>query len=106
MQTFSKEAINDNLLRLINQTYKLLPNREENVDWEKPLLNIVEELLGMKELLVGQQDILFRLSSKLLGLLKLSELQLSSEEEFLLFRGTIFDCLNLLSRIKDNVNIR
>ena len=30
-------AINFNLKRIINQTYKLLPMREEGRDWKKPL---------------------------------------------------------------------
>lgn len=31
------EIILRRLQNLINQTYKLLPNREEGSDWEKPL---------------------------------------------------------------------
>ena len=30
-------AIQNNLMRITNQIYKLLPNREEGSDWEKPL---------------------------------------------------------------------
>ena len=36
---------------LINQIYKLLPNREEGIDWEKPLETILEELAGMQRLM-------------------------------------------------------
>lgn len=100
MQTFDNSVINQNINRLINQTYKLLPSREENTEWEKPLQTIVEEILGLQNILIDHQEILFQLSSKLMGLLKLGELQLSSDEEFLLFRRTIFDCLNLLSKIQ------
>lgn len=39
------------LQNLINQTYKLLPNREEGIDWEKPLETILEELSGMQRLM-------------------------------------------------------
>ena len=46
----------DNLHRLINQVYKLLPNREEDIDWEKPLSTILEELAGMDRLLIDQQN--------------------------------------------------
>lgn len=31
------ETISKRLQNLINQTYKLLPSREEGIDWEKPL---------------------------------------------------------------------
>ena len=30
-------TIHNRLQNLINQTYKLLPSREEGADWEKPL---------------------------------------------------------------------
>ena len=33
--------IHDRLQNLINQTYKLLPSREEGTDWEKPLQTIL-----------------------------------------------------------------
>jgi hypothetical protein len=34
--------INKSLHRLVNQTYKLLPMREEGSNWEKPLKTIME----------------------------------------------------------------
>ena len=74
----SVDAICINLKRLINQTYKLLPNREENIDWQKPLETIIEELAGMDRLLNGQHEILFTLLCKLEGLFKyLEELYLN-----------------------------
>ena len=44
------EFILNNLKRLINQTYKLLPNREEGLEWKTPLSTIIEELAGMRDL--------------------------------------------------------
>ena len=44
------EAIKNNLTRLTNQIYKLLPNREEGIEWETPLRTIIEEFAGMDEL--------------------------------------------------------
>jgi len=44
------DIIYDRLQTLINQIYKLLPNREEGVDWEKPLETISEELAGIHRL--------------------------------------------------------
>ena len=36
-------AILENFKKLTNQIYKLLPNREENIDWETPLSTVIEE---------------------------------------------------------------
>lgn len=94
-------VIVDNLHRLINQVYKLLPNREEGIDWEKPLTTIMEELAGMDRLLIDQQDILFPLLCKLEGLFTLAE-----EDDFQLYRRTIFECLSLMNSIVKNVNSR
>lgn len=94
-------VIVDNLHRLINQVYKLLPNREEDVDWKKPLTTILEELAGMDRLLIDQQDTLFPLMCKLEGLFTLT-----GENDFQLYRRTIFECLSLMNGIIKNVNSR
>lgn len=88
-------AIDKNLNRITNQIYKLLPNREENSDWQKPLTTIIEELAGMDRLLFDQHDILFPLLCKLEGLFLLSE-----DKDFFLYRRTIFECLGLINNIK------
>lgn len=86
------DAIEVNLKRITNQVYKLLPSREEGSDWEKPLSTLLEELSGMDRLLVGQHEILFPLLCKLEGLFILTQ-----EEDFFLFRRTIFECLSLIN---------
>ena len=86
------DAIEVNLKRITNQVYKLLPSREEGSDWEKPLSTLFEELSGMDRLLVGQHEILFPLLCKLEGLFILTQ-----EEDFFLFRRTIFECLSLIN---------
>ena len=86
------EAITTNLKRITNQVYKLLPSREEGADWEKPLSTLLEEISGMNRLLVGQHEILFPLQCKLEGLFVLTK-----QEDFLLFRRTIFECLSLIN---------
>ena len=90
-------AINENIKRLTNQIYKLLPNREENIDWQTPLSTIIEELGGMSRLLENH-DVLFTLLCKLEGLYTLTE-----ENDFFLYRRTIFECLNLLSTLKGEI---
>ena len=78
-------AIVKNLDRLTNQIFKLLPNREEGGDWRTPLENIILELAGMDKLLLDHVT-LFSLLCKLEALLDLDK-----EEDFLLFRKTIFE---------------
>lgn len=94
----NKEAIAANFKRLTNQIYKLLPNREENIDWQTPLTTIIEEISGMDRLLSEQHEILFALLCKLNGLFDLTE-----EDDFFLYRRTIFECLNLMSTLKGKI---
>ena len=93
---FNLTAIQKNLMRLINQIYKLLPQREEEKDWKTPLSTIIEELLGMIDLL--NQEKLFSLLCKLQGLNHLEQ-----EEDFPLYRRIIFDCLTFLNEIKGEI---
>ena len=87
-------AVVKNLDRLTNQIFKLLPNREEGGDWRTPLENIILELAGMDKLLLDHVT-LFSLLCKLEALLDLDK-----EEDFLLFRKTIFECLGMLNGVK------
>lgn len=90
----NNSAIIAELKRLTNQIYKLLPSREEGLDWGKPLQTILEELKGIDSLFNTEDPILFRLISKLEGLFILTE-----ENDFQLFRSIIFECLSLLSEL-------
>ena len=92
-------AIYASIKKLTNQIYKLLPNREENIDWQTPLTTVIEELGGMSRLLENH-EILFILLCKLEGLYALTE-----EEDFFLYRRTIFECLNLMSTLKGEIGI-
>lgn len=89
-----KEAIKVNLNRLTNQIYRLLPLREEGYDWTKPLHTIMEELAGMDRLFLDQQPNLYKLTCKLEGLFILD-----SQNDFMVYRGVIFECLGLLSEL-------
>ena len=89
-------AIESIFKKITNQIYKLLPMREENGDWKKPLETIMEELAGMDRLILDDKyhEILFPLMCKLEGLFLLKE-----ENQFFLYRRTIFECLSLISSI-------
>ena len=95
--TIDDDVIRRDLERITNQIYKLLTNREEGIDWVKPLETLIVELSGMERLCVGNQEVFFPLLCKLEGLFTLDK-----DEDFFLFRRTIFDCLNLMnSLLKD-----
>lgn len=92
--SIDNQAIVVNLKRITNQIYKLLPSREEGLDWEKPLSTLLEEISGMNQILIGQHEILFPLLCKLEGLFILTQ-----KEDFFLFRRTIFECLSLINEL-------
>ena len=72
---------------LKNRVYKLLPLREEKLEWEKHLNTILIEIAGLDELLESKVN-LIELSAKLEGLYTLTD--------FMLYRKTIFECLNII----------
>lgn len=90
-----KDIILKSLNRITNQIFKILPMREEGGEWQSTLKNLIVELTGMHNLFSDQID-LFVLLCKMEGLLTLTD-----EEDFLLFRSTIFECLGLINRIKE-----
>ena len=97
----NNETIVNNLKKLINQTYKLLPNREEGIDWMTPLSTIIEEIAGMNMLFNND------LSPDTLTLLsKLEGLKTLDKDDFFNFRRTIFECLSLMNKVKDYVKSR
>lgn len=84
----------DNINRITNQIFKLLPLREEHGDWIAPLESLTTEVKGMAILFENQKE-LFSLVCKMEGLKTLDK-----EEDFLIFRKTIFECLGLLTKVK------
>ena len=87
-------AIKNTLKKLTNQLYKLLPSREEGLAWEKPLTTLIEEMAGMERLIQEYQEDLFLIYCKMEGLFILTK-----EEDFMLYRRTIFECLGLINNI-------
>ncbi len=88
------DAVIENIDRIINQVFKLLPSREEGGDWETPLHNLILEVGGMNRLLCDQ-TILFSLLCKMEALTVLT-----GTEDYLAFRKLIFECLGLLKQLK------
>ena len=94
------KSIDNFFKRIINQLYKLLPMREQGKDWEKPLETLIEQLCGMKRLMIHYQDNLFlTIICKMEGLFNLTD----DTKDMSLYRRTIFECLSLLNNLNKNV---
>lgn len=92
---FDLETIRREIEQLINQIYKLLPLREEGKDWKRTAINLINEVRGLNEIIIDQFA-LFNLLCKMEGLVKLDK-----DEDFLQYRSIIFECLNILTKIKN-----
>ena len=90
-------VIKENLTRIGNQVFKLLPMREEEQDWEKPLQTLLVEISGLYSLFPTRDD-LFMLLCKLEGLRHYKE-----EIDFMLYRRVIFECCSLIDKIKSQI---
>lgn len=97
--TLEDQAVKSYLVRLTNQIYKLLPSREEGANWEWSLSIVIEEVIGMKEIFIDYQDKILLLLCKLEGMK-----ELSGDENFLLYRRTIFECLSIIKEVTASVN--
>ena len=75
------------VIRLTNQLWKLIPMWENGEDWNKQLETVLLEIVGLNEIFVG--PLFLPLISKLEGLKV-------KETEFDFYRKTVFECINLL----------
>lgn len=92
-----KETFDNSIKRITNQIFRLLPLREEGGDWVSPLQNLIVEIAGIERLFNNQLSF-FILLSKMEGMLTLTE-----EDDFPIFRKNIFECLTLLTSLKDTL---
>ncbi len=89
---FPKEIIHQNVQRLTNQFWKLIPMRENEEDWQKQLNSVILEITGQNEIFLFS-PLFLQLLSKLEGL------RVSEDLEFSFYRKTVFECINLLQEI-------
>jgi hypothetical protein len=87
---FSEEAKTIDKKRLINQLWKLIPMRENNEDWKMHLAIIIEELTGLVKIYNNKAEGLILLS-------KLEGLTSIECEDFMIYRKTVFRCIDLVS---------
>lgn len=99
IEGFNNISIFNNLNRLCNQIYKLLPIMEEHKDYIKPLETIIIELAGLSSLFDKENEMLLSLVCKLKGLYVERD-----NINFSLYRRTIFECCNLINKIKDSIS--
>ena len=89
---FSIEEINNEIIRLTNQLWKLIPMRENNENWINQLETVIIDIAGKDEIFLHNSHFL-QLLSKLEGL-RVTEI------DFSIYRKTVFECINLLQEIK------
>lgn len=90
--SFTKDTFDTDMRRLVNQVWKLIPMRENQEDWEMHLNIIIEEIAGLHEMFNSQVNYLIILS-------KLEGLKHSVCEDFMIYRKTVFRCIDLLGKL-------
>lgn len=78
----------ENIMRLTNQLWKLIPMREHDEDWHRQLEIVILEIAGLNEILIINFHLL-QLFSKLEGLR-------TTDTSFEIYRKTVFDSIGLL----------
>lgn len=87
---FDDEVVKKDVQRLTNQLWKLIPMREHKEDWLKQLDTVIIEIAGLNEIFMG--PVFLQLLSKLEGLKV-------KENNFELYRKTIFESISLLQEL-------
>ena len=89
---FPTETREKDFVRLVNQLWKLIPMREHDEDWVNHLSIVIEEISGLVEIY----------KDKVEGLILLSKLEgLTSNvcADFMIYRKTVFKCIDLLGKV-------
>ena len=93
---FRNSTVVQDLRRLINQIWKLLPMRENEEDWQKQLDSVLIELRGLHAMFGDQLDFLI-LISKLEGL--------HVTVNFISYRVTVFSAISLLTELTNSIDV-
>ena len=89
---FHRKVIKSDCRRLTNQLWKLIPMRENGEDWQEHLAIVIEEISGLGKIFYGELDYLILLS-------KLEGLTSEVCDDFMLYRKTVFRCIELLVKV-------
>ena len=87
---FSIDIIKQNISRLTNQLWKLIPMRENEENWSKQLNLVTLEISGLNEIFISVNFL--QLLSKLEGL----QIKDTSFEDY---RRTVFESISLLQEL-------
>lgn len=87
--------LNRTLNRLVGQIFRLLPSREEGLEYLKPMDTLIVEITGLAKILDDDPNLL-SLLSKLTGLREMGK-----ESDFMLYRRTILEMCSLMGKIRD-----
>ena len=87
--SIEKDTLIDDLMRLTNQIWKLIPMRENNELWIEHLNTVIAEISGLYEIL------------DLDGLILLSKLEglKYNNIDFITYRSSVFKCINILNKV-------
>lgn len=87
--SIEKDTLIDDLMRLTNQIWKLIPMRENNELWVEHLNTVIAEISGLYEIL------------DLDGLILLSKLEglKYNNIDFMTYRSSVFKCINILNKV-------
>lgn len=94
----SSFVLEQNVTRLVNQLWKIIPMRENEEDWAKQLETVKIEIAGLNEIFVQDPRFLQLLS-------KLEGLQIEQDIEFPVYRKTVFEAISLLQECKHEKKI-
>ena len=89
----STSVLDQNVTRLINQLWKIIPMRENDEDWARQLETVKIEIAGLNEIFVQDPRFLQLLS-------KLEGLQIEQDIEFPVYRKTVFEAISLLQECR------
>lgn len=93
--SFEENSVVNDIKRLINQVWKLIPMKENNEDWKKQINQVLIEIVGLQNLFENKIDLLI-IISKLEGL---KEYALDFKD----FRALVFSIITLLSDANERI---
>ena len=91
-----KQVVANDITRLINQVWKLIPMRENNENWKKQIDFLLVEVRGLQALFNEHLDFLIIISS-------LEGLRSSDDIEFVHYRSVVFSIISLLGAQSDRL---
>lgn len=89
---FPLETREQDIKRLINQLWKLIPMRENEEDWKSHLLVVLEEVSGLVKIYKDNPNGLPLLS-------KMEGLASPVCDDFMIYRKTVFRCIELVGQV-------